>query len=168
MSTTFRQKIRKILLIIALLTNVTLLAQTRSKAFGQVMLLDLTGEAQLLSDWIKTDNWVVLNFWATYCGPCKTEMPELEALVSKTTNTRLLLISVDKGDQRDQIDAIVAKLGLQSTVLLDSYQIAIKQYDSELRVPTTIIIKNNQIYQKLHGYNRSNIERIKTIIGANH
>lgn len=59
---------------------------------------------------------VVLNFWATYCPPCRAEMPMLAAGVGRS-NARLVLIN--EGDRRDAARSFLNALGLRQPSLLD-------------------------------------------------
>jgi len=61
---------------------------------------------------------LVINFWATYCPPCKEEMPLLERLVSPSSGARLVL--VDEGDSSAGARAFLDDLGINQTALLDS------------------------------------------------
>jgi thiol-disulfide isomerase/thioredoxin len=62
---------------------------------------------------------VVLNFWATWCGPCKEEMPALERLRRQVDGDKVVLAAVTTDMQRDGIRAFIAQLGLGFPVWLD-------------------------------------------------
>jgi peroxiredoxin len=65
---------------------------------------------------------VVVNFWATWCEPCTTEMPTLEALWREYRERGLIVlgVSVDRGAPRAVLDPYVGRLGLTFPVLLDA------------------------------------------------
>ncbi len=67
------------------------------------------------------DKLVVLNFWATWCTPCTTEMPALEALWQRYRDRGVvvLAIDVDRGARPGDVDPYVKKLGLTFPILLD-------------------------------------------------
>lgn len=65
---------------------------------------------------------VVLNFWATWCGPCKEEMPSLERLRKQFDPGEVALLSVTIDHQREGIQAFMRHLGLALPVLLDEDQ----------------------------------------------
>ncbi len=69
---------------------------------------DLKGERHRLSD--LKGKWIWLNFWATWCGPCREEMPSLQALSVKLEGTpfHLLGVSVDQG-HRNLVEKFVQK-----------------------------------------------------------
>ena len=64
---------------------------------------------------------VVLNFWATWCGPCTTEMPALEALWRRYRSRGLvvLAVSVDRGAAPTIVEPYLRQHGLTFPVLLD-------------------------------------------------
>jgi len=62
---------------------------------------------------------VVLNFWATWCGPCKEEMPALDRLRRQFDARDLVVLTITTDQQRDSIQAFLTSLGLSLPVLLD-------------------------------------------------
>ncbi len=67
------------------------------------------------------DKLVILNFWATWCHPCATEMPSLEALWRRYRERGLIVlaVSVDRGSPRSLLESYVGKLKLTFPILLD-------------------------------------------------
>ncbi|HSS61818.1 MAG TPA: redoxin domain-containing protein [Candidatus Limnocylindrales bacterium] len=72
----------------------------------RMSLADLTGKP------------LVINFWATYCPPCKAEMPLLARMVGPQSGARLVL--VNEGDTREATIAFLDGLGIHQSALLDS------------------------------------------------
>ncbi len=104
---------------------------------------------------------VVLNVWATWCRPCRTEMPALERLHRQLGNEGLevVAVSVDAplgsftsdGRPGGDVRAYVQNMGLSFTVLRDPRR-SIEQLFLVQGLPTTIIInKNGRIEQKVVG-----------------
>jgi cytochrome c biogenesis protein CcmG/thiol:disulfide interchange protein DsbE len=60
---------------------------------------------------------VALNFWATWCEPCRTEMPALQS--ASVRHPELLVLGIDAGEPVDSVQAYTHALGLTFTVLLD-------------------------------------------------
>lgn len=69
----------------------------------------------------KTNDNRVVNFWATWCGPCVKELPQFEALLEKykSENLEVILVSLDFANNLDsKVQKFVEKKGLKSTLYL--------------------------------------------------
>ena len=62
---------------------------------------------------------VVLNFWATWCEPCRDEMPALQRLQEKLGNEGLVVLTVDVGDSEEKAAAFFEQAKLSLPVLFD-------------------------------------------------
>lgn len=62
---------------------------------------------------------VVLNFWATWCGPCKEEMPALDRLRKRFDHQDVAVLTVTTDQQRDGVAGFLKHLQLSLPVLLD-------------------------------------------------
>ncbi len=81
---------------------------------------------------------IVLNFFATWCGPCREEMPELNRYFSEHKTQSFLLIGVDEEESRERVDDFLKELKIDFPVGIDSGTIA-KQYGVGA-YPTTVLI----------------------------
>lgn len=77
---------------------------------------DLEGREWTLSDGADRVTWV--NFWATYCPPCRTEMPAMQRL-AEAYGERLLILGVDWGESRQSVEDFVARYEIGYPILLD-------------------------------------------------
>ena len=82
---------------------------------------------------------VVLNFWATWCGPCKEEMPSLERLRQRLNSERFRLFAVTTDTRHQDIAAFWDQLDLHFEVLLDEQE-ELSQTMMVRNLPTTILI----------------------------
>lgn len=82
---------------------------------------------------------VLLNFWATWCGPCEAEMPAMQRLHTALAGPdfELLAVSVDAG--REEVDAFRKRLGLGFPILLDPEKRVSSRYQSH-RFPESYLI----------------------------
>ena len=82
----------------------------------------------------------VLNFWATYCPPCKAEMPMLDKDVSAYPGVRLML--VNEGESRDTARAFLTGLGISRPTLLDPNLAAGRAYGLSA-LPMTVFVRSD-------------------------
>src|SRR5882672_4015898 len=95
---------------------------------------------------------VMVNFWATWCGPCRVEMPHLARLYDKyrASGFQLLGINIDK-DPR-QAATVSTKLGLRFPVLFDTEKKVSKLYYLTT-MPSTVLIDRDGKVRYIHrGY----------------
>ena len=81
---------------------------------------------------------LVINFWATYCPPCKAEMPMLDRALARRAGVRLVLI--DEGDGADAARAFLGTIGVHRAALLDS-DLAVGREYGVSALPTTIFVR---------------------------
>src|SRR5689334_8737435 len=82
---------------------------------------------------------VVLNFWATWCGPCRQEMPHLNRLYEKYKASGFVLLGVNVDDDSAQAVGVATKLGVTFPVLPDADKRVSRQYDLSA-MPSTVLI----------------------------
>ena len=85
---------------------------------------------------------VVLNFWATWCGPCKDEMPALDRLRKSLDPDTFALLTVTTDLQRDGIEHFLRHLDVHLPVLFDEDREVSRAYMVRA-LPTTIIINRD-------------------------
>jgi thiol-disulfide isomerase/thioredoxin len=71
---------------------------------------------------------VVVNFWATWCEPCKDEMPSLERLKAKLAGRPLEVLTVNYGEFPEKIAPFLAREKIALPVLLDTQKDAAKEW----------------------------------------
>ncbi|MGC3972929.1 MAG: TlpA disulfide reductase family protein [Nitrospira sp.] len=82
---------------------------------------------------------VVVNFWATWCGPCKEEMPAFERLRQQLNPERFVFLTITTDLQREGIRQFLTNLHVQLPVLFDEDQ-AVSQAYLVRALPTTVFI----------------------------
>jgi thiol-disulfide isomerase/thioredoxin len=80
---------------------------------------------------------VLLNFWATWCPPCRDEMPALETLARELGPQGLTVVGVNLKESRSQIDAFVRERGLGFPVLRDAEGLVSERYQV-FALPVTV------------------------------
>jgi len=95
---------------------------------------------------------VLVNFWATWCGPCREEMPRLETLYEKYRKSGFVLLGVNVDDDPHAAMAVAQKLNVSFPVLLDTEKKVSKLYDLNT-MPSTVVIDRDGKMRFLHrGY----------------
>jgi len=100
---------------------------------------------------------VLVNFWATWCGPCRQEMPHLNRLFTKYQASGFTLLGVNVDDDPRQALAVAARMGLKFPVLLDADKAVIKRYDMG-SMPATVLIDRDGRVRYLHRGYREGVE----------
>jgi peroxiredoxin len=95
---------------------------------------------------------VMVNFWATWCGPCREEMPQLNRLYQKYKGAGFVLLGVNVDDDTRNAADVAAKLGLKFPVLLDTDKTVSRQYELAT-MPSTVLIDRDGKVRYIHrGY----------------
>jgi peroxiredoxin len=95
---------------------------------------------------------VMVNFWATWCGPCRVELPHLSRLHDKYRSSGFLLLGVNIDEDPAQAKALAAKLGLKFPVLLDTDKKVVGTYDLSAMPATVLIDKDGRVRHLHRGY----------------
>jgi len=95
---------------------------------------------------------VLVNFWATWCGPCRKEMPHLNRIADKYRASGLVLLGINVDDDARNAADLATKLGVKFPVLFDTDKKVSKLYDLN-SMPSTLVIDRNGRVRYLHrGY----------------
>lgn len=120
---------------------------TVGKVAPDFELPDLTDTTLRLSDY--RGKVVFLNFWATWCKPCKEEMPSMEVLYQtfKPEGLVVLAVSIDRVTTKQDIPPFVKSLNLTFPILVDSWGQTDKRYKL-MGVPETYIIDREGVLRE--------------------
>ena len=109
----------------------------------------LSGTSQRLSD--LKGKAVFLNFWATWCGPCRMEMPSMEAVYQRLKDQGFAILAVNVGENREQVAPFMRENKLSFPAALDESG-KISGYYGVQALPTTYILnKEGFIVSRLVG-----------------
>ncbi len=93
---------------------------------------------------------VMLNFWATWCPPCRSEMPSIQRFYEKNKDVVILAVSVDE-ESSEFVESFIKENGYSFPVFYDVNQLLSKKFFVR-SIPTTYIIdKNGVIFKKITG-----------------
>ena len=105
------------------------------------------GEIYRLSDF--KGQPVILNFWATWCGPCRAEFPEFqEASIDNADSLVIIGINNTTADQADQVPDFLEEFGITFPIVLDETGETVKTYRI-IGLPTTVFVDSNGIVNEV-------------------
>jgi thiol-disulfide isomerase/thioredoxin len=101
-------------------------------------LVDTQGISRSLTDY--RGQVVLVNLWATWCPPCKEEMPALQSFYNKYRDQGFAVIAVNDGDPMADVLQFVEDYRLTFPVWLDPTYIATEQAFKTLNLPSSFVI----------------------------
>jgi len=107
----------------------------------------LDGQSVSLSD--LRGKPVLINFWATRCPPCVSEMPYLQEIYNEWSETELMLLAINTGEGSTKVKEFMQSNNLSLPVLLDTKQDVAQRYNIR-GIPTTFFIDKNGIIQAVN------------------
>jgi len=117
-------------------------------------LRDMNGESVTLSS--LEGKVVIMSFWATWCGPCKEEMPHLQKMLTarRADGLEILSISTDDARSASRVKPFIKKMGYDFTVLLDRDSTVIGTYNPNKTLPYTVVVdRQGNVARRHSGYN---------------
>ncbi len=109
-----------------------------------------TGENLRLSEY--RGDVVMINFWATWCGPCRQEMPLLDELYTRYERVGFNLLGVNIDDDSRRAMQMIEELGVNFPVLFDARKEVSKLYEVEAMPATVLVDREGNIRFVHHGY----------------
>jgi peroxiredoxin len=97
----------------------------------------LDGKPGSLADY--RGNVVLLNLWATWCTPCRQEMPDLQRLYRENARRGLVVLGVDQGESAHAAAAFAREHGVTFPILVDEEQRYGRAY-AAIGLPTTVVV----------------------------
>lgn len=110
---------------------------------------DLTGELHSLSDHL--DQVVLINFWTTWCPPCREEMPALQEAYDRYREQGFVVLGVNwtEVDDPDQIEPYIQELELTFPILLDTDSYVSEDLYQLLGLPTSVFVGRDGIVREV-------------------
>ena len=107
---------------------------------------------------------VMVNFWATWCGPCRQEMPHLNRLYEKYRASGFVLLGVNVDEDPRNAAAVAAKLGIKFPVLLDTDKKVSRLYNLATMPSTVMIDRDGRVKYVHRGYVEGTEQKYETQI----
>jgi peroxiredoxin len=155
-------------LIIALLICLTPMASalTSSGPAANFTLKSSSGENIRLSEF--RGQVVLINFWASWCGPCRQEMPHLEAIYQKFEPLGFTVFGVNVEQDRKMADKVLRDIPVSFPILFDSDNHVSELYGVDA-MPATILVDRDGSIRHMHrgykpGFEAVYEKQIKTLV----
>ena len=127
-------------------------------AAPELILEDLAGNNVSLKDYL--GRVVLVNLWATWCPPCKDEMPTLQAFYEKYKSKGFVLVAIDQEESREVVQPFVEELGLTFPVWLDLDWLAQKEFNTSNLPSSYVIDREGQVrLMWIGGISKKNLEK---------
>ena len=107
-------------------------------------LQDLDGQSVVLGNF--RDKPLLLNFWATWCPPCRSEMPYIQQVYDEWPDKGLVVLAINVGESSAKVKEFMQSYGLSFPVLLDTTEEVARIYNIG-GIPTTFFIDGDGIIQ---------------------
>lgn len=162
-------KIRKLLtgFALAVLATSSLAASDLSGLPApDFVLKSSTGENLRLSEYL--GDVVLINFWATWCGPCRQEMPLLDQLYTRYERVGFSLLGVNIDDDSARAMEMIRELGVSFPVLFDARKEVSQLYNVDA-MPVTVLVDREGNVRYVHkgykpGYEEMYLDQIRSLL----
>ena len=124
----------------------------------ELNLTTLDGANAMLSDYL--GSVVLVNLWATWCPPCREEMPTLQTFYDKYRSQGFVLLAVDQGETTAQVNSFVDEFGLDLPVWLDPGNEAGVAFKT-MNLPSSYVVdrEGNVRLMWIGGISKKNLEK---------
>jgi peroxiredoxin len=107
------------------------------------------------------DRVLLINFWATWCGPCRKEMPGYQTLQKKYGSRRFAVIGIALDSDSRNVEKFARELGITYTLLLDPALMMTTSGQNEwglMGIPTTLLVdRDGTIRERIVGFERTEV-----------
>jgi len=135
--------------------------------YENIVLTDLKGN-EIKVDSLLAEGPVVLNFWATWCRPCRVEMPHIEKIAADLASRKVhfAAISLDARNRKAQLGQFIVKNKIKLPVYVDPTGTVAKRF-KVAAIPTTVVLDSEaEISFRTRGYRPGDEVLLKKAIEA--
>ena len=111
----------------------------------ELTLTDIQGVSHSLADY--RGQVILVNLWATWCPPCKEEMPALQSFYNQHKDQGFMVVAINDGDPTKDVLQFVKDYKLTFPVWLDPTYLATERAFKSLNLPTSFVIDRNGVVQ---------------------
>ncbi len=142
---------------------------SNKKAAPEFTVKDMDGEIHHLSDY--RGKTVIINFWATWCPPCRAELPSMNRAWKELKQDNIAMLAINIGEDEDTIFTFLGDYPIDFTILLDETGEMIKTWPVR-GLPTTFVLdsEGRLIYRAIGGRkwdSDSLLKKIRSLAAGN-
>jgi len=132
-------------------------------AAPKLALNDINGNPVSLNDYL--GKVVLINNWATWCPPCKIEMPELESYYNAHISDGFVVVAIESGEPPAEVKTFIKEQGLTFPVWLDPHGLSVDAFQN-WNLPSSYVIDRSGILRLAWtgGVNQATLEKYVTPI----
>ncbi|XOV86615.1 MAG: peroxiredoxin family protein [Pseudomonadota bacterium] len=158
----------KHLMFVLMLMAGPVLAVEIDEVAPDFILKSMTGENLRLEEY--RGQVVLVNFWASWCGPCRQEMPVLDRIQDRYEAMGFTVLGVNVDTDETKARKVAERSGVSFPLLLDRGQAVSKQYDVSSMPYTVLVDRDGAIRYIHHGYKPGDenhyIDRLRDLLRA--
>lgn len=152
------------LVILTILSSLTVGASEDNKAAPDFTLTSKSGENIRLQE--QLGNVVLINFWASWCGPCREELPHMEKLQQDYQDLGFTILAVNVDEDPSKANVLLDDIAVSFPVLFDQDDKVSKLYQVKA-MPTTVIVDRDGKQRLLHhGYKSGDEGKYRQVVKA--
>jgi len=157
---------KKLAIVLLLAIAPLAVALTGSGQAANFTLKSADGENIRLSEY--RGQVVLINFWASWCGPCRQEMPHLDDIHRKYEPMGFTVFGVNVEQDRTMADKVLRDIPVTFPILFDDNNLVSELYDVDA-MPATVLVDRNGEIRYMHrgykpGYEQEYEKQVKTLI----
>ena len=108
---------------------------------------------------------VLVNFWATWCPPCRQEMSHLQKdVIDRFAGKDVVVLPISRGEKRETVEAFIEKMGYTFPVGLDGDQSIYKKYASNYIPRSVVVDKDGKVVYVAVGYDETIAKEVDNAI----
>ncbi len=159
-------KVYKLMVVIGLLVSMGTRADISDGPAPDFVLKSASGTNLRLSEY--RGEVVMINFWASWCGPCRQEMPILDELYSQYRELGFTILGVNVEENSNDAKDLLKEIPVSFPVLFDNKSSVSKLYDV-IAMPSTVLVDRSGNVRYLHhgykpGYEDTYQQQVRTLI----
>lgn len=154
--------LRLVVLSMVIIVALPASALEAGEAIPVLRLPSLKGESISLDAF--RDQVVLVNFWATWCGPCRQELPVLEALRQRYKDKGFDVVGINVDSEPAQAAAFVEEFKLSYPVLLDPEFSAAKQFGADAMPISYLVGRDGRITRVFAGFSKKKLPLMESAV----